>query len=356
MSQSELEGALLGARRPLASVVVGNFNQASFIEQAIRSVAGQSFRDFECVVVDDLSTDGSPGRISACLTELGDARFRFIHRETNGGQMAAMLTGFDATSAQFVAFLDGDDYWSPEFLDRHIAAHLSRAGAAAISTSDMAFVDRDGRILAGGLPNFRNGDPLRAGAPARALQIEGEGQDRLVFIDRRLGGWPWSATSGMVFRRIAVETMRPPNPEELRICADGYLARAAHMLGGTVRLERALGFYRLHDGNSWANNRFFGGGTRSGQAPPGVNKAIRSALLKRFCEVAPRLESAIERDALRRALIAQAGWTGALELRDSNPGARLLLEDWATPRQRLILRLAGLLLPVLRPRRSADGR
>jgi len=355
MSRSEPGGAPIEARPPLASVVIGNFNQASFIEQAIRSVAGQSFRDFDCVVVDDLSTDGSPERISACLTELGDARFRFIRRETNGGQMAAMLTGFDATSARFVAFLDGDDYWGSEFLDRHIAAHLSRAGAAAISTSDMAFVDGGGRILAGGLPIFRNGDPRRSGAPAGVLRIEGEGEHMLVFIDCGLGGWPWSATSGMAFRRIAIEAMRPANPEDLRICADGYLARAAHMLGGTVRLERALGFYRLHDGNSWANSRFFGGGTRSGNAPPGLNSAIRSALLKRFCEVAPKLESAIARDALRRALIAQAGWTGVLELRDSNPGARLLLEDWATPRQRLTLRLAGLLLPVLRPRRLGDG-
>lgn len=352
---SQTGSASAEAKQPLASVVIGNFNQAPFIEEAIRSVSAQSFRDFDCVVVDDLSTDGSQARISACLAALGDARFRFLQRETNGGQMAAMLTGFDATAAPFVAFLDGDDYWSPDFLERHIAAHLSKKGAAAISTSDMALVDRGGRTLAGGLPNFRIGDPRRIGAPARVLQIEGEGQDTLVFIDPSLGGWPWSATSGMVFRRIAIETMRPPSPEGLRICADGYLARAAHMLGGTVRLERVLSFYRLHEGNSWANNRFFGEAIRSGQAAPAVNNAIRTALLKRFCEVAPNLESAIVRASLRRAFIAQAGWAGALDLRESNPGARLLLEDWATPRQRLALRLAGLLLPILRQRQSRAG-
>jgi GT2 family glycosyltransferase len=354
MSGSEPKEAAVEAIRPLASVVVGNFNQAPFVEQAIRSVAGQSFRDFECVVVDDGSTDDSPERISTCLSDLGDPRFRFIRRETNGGQMVAMLTGLDATSAPFVAFLDGDDYWSPEFLDRHIGAHRSRARAAAVSSSDSVLVDTDGRILAGGLPNFRKGDPRRPGARAKALEVTGEGQDMLVFIDSSQGGWLWSVTSGMVFRRIAIEAMRPANPEELRVCADGYLARAAHMLGGTVRLERVLGSYRLHGGNAWANSRFFGGGIKSGCVPPAVAEAVQSALLKRFCEVAPKLETAIDRNTLSRALIAQAGWVGALDLRKSNPEARVLLDDWTTARQKLTLRLGGLMMRVLRPRRIAD--
>ena len=199
-------------RLPTVAVVVGSFNQAAFIESAIRSVAAQTYKDFDCVVVDDKSDDDSAERIRACLANLGDDRFRFIERETNGGQMAAMLTGLDATEAPFVAFLDGDDAWYSDFLDCHVRAHLSRAGAVAISSSDEAVIDREGAMLAGFHSVFHCCDPRREKAEERVSCVEGEGQDTLVFVERGVTDWLWSTTSGMMFRRTAVEVMRPIDP------------------------------------------------------------------------------------------------------------------------------------------------
>src|ERR1700741_3097504 len=87
-----------GVRPPRVAVVIGCYNQAAYVEATLRSVAAQSYEDFECLVLDDRSTDGSHERIEQVLQSLGDERFRAILRRANGGQMATMLEGLDATS------------------------------------------------------------------------------------------------------------------------------------------------------------------------------------------------------------------------------------------------------------------
>ena len=255
--------------RPPVAVVIGCFNQAAFVESAIRSVASQSYPDFDCVVVDDRSTDKSADLITRCLTALGDSRFRFVVKETNDGQMSTMLTGFDLSTAPFVCFLDGDDFWDPGFLERHISAHLNRGGMAAVSSSDINIVDVNGVAISGGHPSFRRSDPRLRSKMRKLVRVVGEGADTLVFVERGAARWLWSATSGMMFRRSVVEAVRPPDPKRIPICADIYLARAAHFLGGTVRLERVLGSYRMHGANAWANGQLLGDGTPLGVTPVG---------------------------------------------------------------------------------------
>jgi glycosyltransferase involved in cell wall biosynthesis len=324
--------ALPFAELPAVSIVIGNFNQSAFVETTIKSVAAQSYRNFDCVIVDDKSSDDSVERIVACLAALGDDRFRFIPRETNGGQMEAMLTGMDATSAPFIAFLDGDDVWHSAFLERHLAAHFSRFGAAALSCSDLALVDDAGVMVAGGHPVFRKGDPRNVGTKTKSARIEGEGDDTLVFIDRGPTGWIWSTTSGMVFRRIVLDIMRPSNPEDIRICADAYIALAAHMLGGTVRLERVLGCYRLHATNSWATDRFFGQGSQLGDMTRQSRVTIQKALVHRLLAAASDIENVTSRRYLRRLILASTGWRGAFDLCRSSASARRVLLDWLLPK------------------------
>jgi GT2 family glycosyltransferase len=338
-------------RLPRVSVCIGCFNQAQFIEKAIRSVAAQTYAAFDCVVVDDLSSDESRERIQSCVTDMGDDRFRFIPRPRNGGQMATMMTGFEATDGPLVAFLDGDDVWHPAFLECHVGAHLNRAGIAAISSSDELLIDSTDTVLAGGYPGFRQGDPRsREASSSQILCIHGEADETLVFIDRGVTDWLWSTTSGMMFRRDAIAAMRPPDPTKIRICADEYLAHAAHMIGGTVRLERILGSYRLHDTNGWAKKHVLGQGTELGSVPPGVPEGIRRALAEQWCAIAPELQPVLSRRSMRRTLVDYLGWAAALDLFRTNAAAGLLLEDWATPRRRWLLNLARSLPRKLRPR------
>ena len=68
---------------PLVGVVIANYNNASYVEQAIRSVAAQSFVHFSTIVVDNCSTDSSDDAIGNTLRKLGDARFLYIKNDCN---------------------------------------------------------------------------------------------------------------------------------------------------------------------------------------------------------------------------------------------------------------------------------
>lgn len=102
--------------RPIASIVMPAYNTAPWAEAAVRSVVSQTFRDWELVVVDDGSTDGT----AAIVRGIADARIRIISQD-HLGTSAARNAGMKATSGEYVGFLDSDDLWLPEMLERHIA-------------------------------------------------------------------------------------------------------------------------------------------------------------------------------------------------------------------------------------------
>jgi glycosyltransferase involved in cell wall biosynthesis len=72
-------------------------------------VQQQSYRKFECVIVDDRSTDGSFDEIESYVHSLADPRFQVLQMDINSGQMAATRAGLERTSGPFVVCLDGDD-------------------------------------------------------------------------------------------------------------------------------------------------------------------------------------------------------------------------------------------------------
>lgn len=106
---------------PTFSVVIPVYNRAGAILPALRSVAKQTFEDFECIVVDDGSIDGD--KLQSVVDGLSDTRFRYVRRQ-NGGVSAARNTGIDEANGEYVAFLDSDDEWLAGKLeaDNRIAA------------------------------------------------------------------------------------------------------------------------------------------------------------------------------------------------------------------------------------------
>lgn len=257
---------------PKVAAIVGNFNQDAYVEAAIASVMRQTYPYLECVVVDDCSTDDSAEVIERVLSGAGPKgrQFKFIRHAENRGQMAAMLSGLDATTAPFVAWIDADDIWFPEFIERHIAHHLNSQVNAAISTSNMTIINAGGTIVAGAEPSMSAASPVRKrdrSFPIQPTTLAGHGKDinfasnellGPVFINRQYESWVWSPTSGMIFRRAAVEAIRPLRSEGLRTCADHYLARFSHVVGGTILMNETLGCYRVHGANAFAKRAVFG--------------------------------------------------------------------------------------------------
>ncbi|MEP7308727.1 MAG: glycosyltransferase family 2 protein [Acidobacteriota bacterium] len=101
---------------PNVSVVIPVFNRPAAVRRAIDSVLGQTYQDFEIIVVDDGSTDATPAAVEA----LADPRIRLIRHGRNRGGSAARNTGIRASSAPYVAFLDSDDEWLPTKLAQQL--------------------------------------------------------------------------------------------------------------------------------------------------------------------------------------------------------------------------------------------
>jgi glycosyltransferase involved in cell wall biosynthesis len=124
---------------PRVSVVIPTWNRAWCLGEALDSVLAQGFRDFELIVVDDGSTDGTAG----LLARYG-AALRTIRQE-NRGVAAARNAGIAAARGALIAFLDSDDLWLPEKLAVQVA-HFDRRPAALICQTGEIWVRRGRRV------------------------------------------------------------------------------------------------------------------------------------------------------------------------------------------------------------------
>lgn len=96
----------------MISVVIPLYNKEKSIKSTIESVLAQTYVNYEIIVVDDGSTDNSVNAVNEIL----DSRIRLI-KKVNGGVSSARNEGILAAKGEYVAFLDGDDLWHPEYLE-----------------------------------------------------------------------------------------------------------------------------------------------------------------------------------------------------------------------------------------------
>jgi len=125
---------------PLVSAIIPNYNYCRYLAQAIDSVLVQTYPRVEVIVVDDGSTDGS----EAILDGYGD-RLRWF-RQAQGGVSAARNRGVQESRGDLVAFLDADDWWLPQKLERQVGRVLGDAGLGLVHCGARV-VDEAGRPL-----------------------------------------------------------------------------------------------------------------------------------------------------------------------------------------------------------------
>jgi glycosyltransferase involved in cell wall biosynthesis len=97
---------------PKISVIIPTYNRSILVKEAVESVLAQTFKDFEVVVVDDGSTDGTRSVIKA----VDDAKVKYYYKE-NGGVSTARNLGLQKAKGHYVCFLDSDDLWPDNFLE-----------------------------------------------------------------------------------------------------------------------------------------------------------------------------------------------------------------------------------------------
>ena len=142
---------------PQVTVVVPNYNDSAYIEATLRSVQQQTFTDFECIIVDDASTDDSVSIAQAFVRD--DDRFKLVRHQANGGLSASRNTGLRLAAAPMVAFLDSDDLFLANNLNERVG-HLIGISDASIAGVFSGVEQRNEDIRLEGLPaEAKWGDP-----------------------------------------------------------------------------------------------------------------------------------------------------------------------------------------------------
>lgn len=264
-------------RPPLVSVVVTNYNYATYLPTCLKSISRQSYSNLECIVVDDASSDGSVDIIRDYLKDLDPTiPFSLVALSENGGQMNAFHEGFSGAKGVFVVFVDADDCLFEDFVWTHVRAHLSRDCTAAMTCSDAVVIDGAGQIIAG----MRRGQVTELGErgrlsddmPVECRLVAGWSQtwriennamflaelpEPLRYVPPAANferNWIWTSTSAVMFRRNALEIVMSDRTRGLRISADFYLFQFCHLIGGTMLVPGAHGAYRRHGANNFARD------------------------------------------------------------------------------------------------------
>jgi glycosyltransferase involved in cell wall biosynthesis len=180
-SRDERKIRTTAVRTDLVSVVIPVYNRASTIGRAIESALAQTVPPLEVVVVDDGSTDDTSGVVATMAAR--DVRIRLLRAKVNRGGAAARNLGLAAAKAELVAFLDSDDEWLPQHLERRISALQAEPRPALVFGS--FYVD-DGRVR----------------QPQRCYPLQG---DPLVYVFSARGGLRTSTFAG---RRAELSEVR----------------------------------------------------------------------------------------------------------------------------------------------------
>ncbi|HUO20945.1 MAG TPA: glycosyltransferase family 2 protein [Caulobacteraceae bacterium] len=107
---------------PLVSVVIPHYNRVAVLGETLRTVLAQTYPHWEVVIVDDCS----PQDPREALAEfLADPRIRLVRLEANGGASAARNVGIGEATGDLIAFLDSDDHWRPQKLEKQVALAVS---------------------------------------------------------------------------------------------------------------------------------------------------------------------------------------------------------------------------------------
>lgn len=210
---------------PRVSVIVPTFNRAQLIRETLNSIFEQSLLDFECIVIDDGSSDGTCEAIRDLLPRL------IYQTIAHAGVAAALNAGLALAHGEYVAFLDSDDRWDPRFLERMVHA-LEAAPWAGFVYCDYTTFDEQG--------------PVRSAWLTREEKLHGNILARLLVSD-------FIATGTLLIRRACFKSVTGFDPVFV-VAADWdlWLRLALHFKADCV--DEPLTAIRVHS-NQLSQNR-----------------------------------------------------------------------------------------------------
>lgn len=213
---------------PLISVIINTYNYGRFIEKAIDSVLNQTFpqNGFEIIVVDDGSTDGTPEIVKKYKDKI-----KYIYKE-NGGQASAFNTGFENATGDIIVFLDADDCYYSNKLER-IDKKFRESGSIDVAYHYFDLADKDDRVI--------------LEWPDRRIELE-----KHPLKNYLNGNMPYTFPTSSICVRSDCLRKIMPIPECFNICADTYLMYILPFVAREFALiEEKLASLISHDNSYW---------------------------------------------------------------------------------------------------------
>jgi hypothetical protein len=202
---------------PKISVIINNHNHGQFLTISIDSALEQTYAAHEIILVDDGSTDNSHE-----VAERYGSRIRFIPKAI-GGQANTFNTGYQASTGDWIWFMDSDDVLTPDALEE--VAALAHLNVSKIH-GKLIMIDTYGELLGKIAPT----KPLSSGNVVSELEENG------LYIS--------PPTSGNVFSRAMLAYCMPIPEDKFRHLADLYLCNHAAIHGDIVSTKKPVGYYR----------------------------------------------------------------------------------------------------------------
>jgi len=133
----------MSPQQPLISIITPSYNASLFIEQTITSVRKQTYQNWEMIIVDDCSSDNTPDILERFNKE--DDRIHVIYLTQNGGAAVARNKALQHAKGRYVAFLDSDDCWKPEKLQKQLS--FMQTNKFAFTFTGYELVTNEGVLL-----------------------------------------------------------------------------------------------------------------------------------------------------------------------------------------------------------------
>lgn len=227
-----------GMMESLVSVILTSYNYEAYVGEAIRSVLNQSYRNLELIAVDDGSRDGSREAIEEAVRG-ASIPVKTIFKE-NGGQSSAFNAAFKKAEGGMVAFIDSDDVWREDKIERMMdLAECCPGGGVYQHQVEVGF---------GGPPRLEyiiSGDVFAG--------WRGIGRMNLAMYQGRIS--PFVPTVGLMFRREVLDRIFPI-PKVLVTCPDAYLTRTSVAFGPLYSHPATLATWRDHGDNAGKENSY----------------------------------------------------------------------------------------------------
>jgi glycosyltransferase involved in cell wall biosynthesis len=217
--------------RPAVSVVIPTYNRADMIGRAVQSVLDQTFLDFEILVIDDASTDGT----ESLVRSFQDPRIVYVRLDENGGNAVARNAGVRRARGRYISFLDSDDEFLPGCLE---AVTVNLGG----SPPDIGFTWVGRNVV-----RQSASGPIQITEPARIPPAVDD--DYLSFLMQFRGG----TSHGLTVKRNCFEEVGYFD-ESLRAAVDTDFVLRLVQHYSYVEIDQPLVRYHVHDGERVSRN------------------------------------------------------------------------------------------------------